>query len=52
MTCEFTFETSHPENPDICIRFIITMPVPPAEEIPEGAVLENHIRWREGRSWQ
>lgn len=46
--CEFIFEAPHPENPDICIRFIITTPVPPARGLPEGAVLENHILWKGG----
>lgn len=51
MTCEFTFETPHPERPDICIRFIITLPIPPADEVPIGAVLESHICWRGEQSW-
>ena len=45
--CEFIFETPHPHNPDILIRFIITTPVPPAHGLEKGSVLENHIYWQE-----
>lgn len=44
--CEFIFETPHPQNPSICIRFVITTPVPSAHGLREGAIVENRIHWR------
>lgn len=43
---EFSCDFPHPDNPTIRIRFIIEMPAFSVEHLPDGAVLENYIRWR------
>jgi len=44
---EFTFDAAHPEDDAITLRFVIEVPVPPARDLPGGAILESQIRWRE-----
>lgn len=43
----FTVDVPHPENDQVCLRFVIEIPYFPAWPLPDGTVLETHIRWRE-----
>lgn len=47
---EFTFETPHPENPNVTLRFIIEAPCAPGCDLPDGSLLELHLKWRGNRN--
>ncbi len=47
---EFTFEAPHPENPAVTVRFFIEAPCMPGAAIPDGALLELHLKWRSDRN--
>lgn len=46
---EFTFDAAHPEDRRINLRFVVSVPVPPARDLPKGSLLETRIRWRSDR---
>ena len=46
--CEFTFEVAHPQNDMIGLRFVIEAPIPTANRLLPGSLVETRVRWREG----
>lgn len=44
---EFTFDVAHPQDAMVTLRFVIEAPVPVANRLLPGSMLETRIRWRE-----